>query len=205
MAAWFKRSLIILVSILTFGLVTPNDFAWLADADTLKDSKKGVVEDDHLSYLSSDPTHSEFDRKQFITEILDKAEKNAYEKFGTKIEPKIGLEFKTEILPKIEETILTMATQFPDEDLQNLMVTEQPGGGRSERIFHIYDSESGKDLIRFHVRQDNPPLEGHWFNFHYHTYQDSYITHYDLGSIYWDKNTPPEWSNGQRAAKSPIH
>ncbi|MGE7759805.1 YpjP family protein [Peribacillus sp. NPDC097895] len=197
-AVWFRKSLIILVSVLTFGLVTPSDLAWLAEADSLKDAKKGLVEEKGSAYLASQkPTEleDEFNREEFLSGILDKAEENAFMKFGDKIKPKIGDEFKMAIFPKVEEAITEMATQFPDEKLQQLTITEQPSAGRAEKIFHIYDSISGKDIIRFHVRQENPPLEGYWFNFHYHTYHDSFATHYDIGKIYWDKNTPPEWTS----------
>ncbi|MFD4818157.1 YpjP family protein [Peribacillus butanolivorans] len=200
-AVWFRKSLVILVSVLTFGLVTPSDLSWLAEADSLKDTKKGLVEEEHLSYLSSQkPTEieEEFNREEFLSGILDKAEENAFMKFGEKINPKIGDEFKIAILPKMEDAITEITSQFPDEKLQQLTITEQPSAGRAEKIFHIFDSISGKDIMRFHVRQENPPLEGYWFDFHYHTYHDSYATHYDLGKIYWDKNTPPEWTSKQR-------
>ncbi|MFP3473096.1 YpjP family protein, partial [Micrococcus sp. SIMBA_144] len=39
---------------------------------------------------------------EFIETMLDQAEKNAYEKFGTKIKPIIEDEFKSLILPNIE-------------------------------------------------------------------------------------------------------
>ncbi|MGE7603789.1 YpjP family protein [Peribacillus sp. NPDC097675] len=199
-AVWFRKSLVILVSVLTFGLVTPTNLAWLAEADSLKDSKKGLVQEDHTPYPSAQDlseTTDHFDRRNFISDMLDKAEENAYVKFGDKINPKIGDEFKDVILPKIEETINNIANQFPDEKLKQLTITEQPSAGRSEKIFHIYDTLSGNDIIRFHVRQENPPLEGYWFNFHYHTYHDSFAMHYDIGKIYWDKNTPPHWNNQQ--------
>jgi hypothetical protein len=200
-AVWLRKSLVILVSVLTFGLVTPSDLAWLAEADSLKDTKKGLVEEEGLAYLpSQDSTEleEEFNREEFLSDILNKAEENAFMKFGDKINPKIGDEFKMVILPKMEEAITEMAAQFPDEKLQQLTITEQPSAGRAEEIFHIYDSNSGKDIIRFHVRQENPPLEGHWFDFHYHTYHDSFATHYNIGKIYWDKNTPPEWTSKQK-------
>ena len=200
-AVWFRKSLVILVSVLTFGLVTPSDLAWLAEADSLKDTKKGLVEEEGLAYLpSQDSTEleEEFNREEFLSDILNKAEENAFMKFGDKINPKIGDEFKMVILPKMEEAITEMAAQFPDEKLQQLTITEQPSAGRAEKIFHIYDSNSGMDIIRFHVRQENPPLEGHWFDFHYHTYHDSFAPHYNIGKIYWDKNTPPEWTSKQK-------
>ncbi|MFJ7939012.1 YpjP family protein [Peribacillus sp. NPDC096622] len=200
-AVWFRKSLVILVSVLTFGLVTPTDLAWLAEADSLKDTKKGLVEEEGLAYLpsqNSNELEEEFNREEFLSDILNKAEENAFMKFGEKINPKIGDEFKMAILPKMEEAIAEMAAQFPDEKLQQLTITEQPSAGRAEKIFHIYDSNSGKDIIRFHVRQENPPQEGYWFDFHYHTYHDSFATHYNIGKIYWDKNTPPEWTSKQR-------
>ncbi|SIQ45309.1 YpjP family protein [Peribacillus simplex] len=200
-AVWFRKSLVILVSVLTFGLVTPSDLAWLAEADSLKDTKKGLVEEEGLAYLPSQNStelEEEFNREEFLSGILNKAEENAFMKFGEKINPKIGDEFKMAILPKMEEAITEMAAQYPDEKLQQLTITEQPSAGRAEKIFHIYDSISGKDIIRFHVRQENPPLEGYWFDFHYHTYHDSFATHYNIGKIYWDKNTPPEWTSKQR-------
>ena len=200
-AVWFRKSLVILVSVLTFGLVTPSDLAWLAEADSLKDTKKGLVEEEGLAYLPSQNSteiEEEFNREEFLSDILNKAEENAFMKFGDKINPKIGDEFKMVILPKMEEAITEMAAQFPDEKLQQLTITEQPSAGRAEKIFHIYDSISGKDIIRFHVRQENPPLEGYWFDFHYHTYHDSFATHYNIGKIYWDKNTPPEWTSKQK-------
>ncbi|MDQ0883585.1 YpjP family protein [Peribacillus sp. V2I11] len=200
-AVWFRKSLVILVSVLTFGLVTPSDLGWLAEADSLKDTKKGLVEEEGLAYLpsrNSTELEEEFNREEFLSGILNKAEENAFMKFGDKINPKIGDEFKMAILPKMEEAITEMAAQFPNEKLQQLTITEQPSAGRAEKIFHIYDSNSGKDIIRFHVRQENPPLEGYWFDFHYHTYHDSFATHYNIGKIYWDKNTPPEWTSKQR-------
>ncbi|MEW8987992.1 MAG: YpjP family protein, partial [Bacillus sp. (in: firmicutes)] len=83
--------------------------------------------------------------------------------------------------------------QYPEEDLVHLAISEEPGKGKSEKIFHIKDEKTGEDVIRFHVRRDQPPHEGYWFNFHYHTHHDEYQTHHDLGSIYWAKNTPPNW------------
>ena len=50
-----------------------------------------------------------FNREQFIAGFKDKAEENAYQKFGDKIEPVISTEFKSVILPKIEEAIEEMA------------------------------------------------------------------------------------------------
>ena len=158
----------------------------------MKNVNSRTQEETELSY-SSIVEEGRFDRQQLISEFKDKAEEKAYQKFGEKIHPKINNEFKSMILPKIEEAIEEMAAQFPDDQLQSLTISEKPSSGRSEKIFHIYHTESGKDVMRFHVRQDHVPLEGYWFNFHYHTNHDSFASHYELGSIYWDTNTPPKW------------
>ncbi|MTH52078.1 hypothetical protein GKZ89_01575 [Bacillus mangrovi] len=113
-------------------------------------------------------------------------------KFGSKIGPVIEQEFDSLILPKIEETI---EKELKPEELRNLIITEKPGTGRSEKIFHIYSGETGKDVIRFHVRTDRPPGDGYWFNFHYHLAGDSFEKHHELGRIYWDRNTPPAWTH----------
>ena len=63
----------------------------------------------------------------------------------------------------------------------------------NRKIFHVYNRLTGEDLLRFHVRRDHPPQDGYWFNFHYHTAEDGFQSHHELGSIYWDRNTPPDW------------
>lgn len=189
---WLRKSLVVLITILTFGLVSPSDLTWFANAQPLK-AGNSRAQEENFSYSPNEA--DVFDRNQYIDIFKDKAEEHAYQKFGERIQPKINSEFKTVILPKIEVAIDNIASQFPDEELQFLTISEKTSRGRSEKIFHIYDTKSGKDIIRFHVRQDHIPLEGYWFNFHYHTYHDSFLTHYELGSIYWDTNTPPEWGS----------
>jgi hypothetical protein len=132
-------------------------------------------------------------RQQFIEQTMEKAIRQSYEKFGRKIAPVIRDEFCDVILPRIEEVIVSLAEQYPEEQLRYLAVTENPSGGMGERIFHIYRVDNGEDIIRFHVRREHPPQDGYWFQFHYHTYYDDFQTHYELGKIYWDKNTPPQW------------
>ncbi|GAA3327096.1 hypothetical protein GCM10020331_065700 [Ectobacillus funiculus] len=105
-----------------------------------------------------------------------------------KIAPVIEDEFKEVILPRIEETLSAFAGTIPSDSLQHLALSQKPAGGEYEKIFfHVYDERTGKDLLRFHVRRDRPPLEGYYFNFHYHSVEDEYATHYDLGNMYWGK------------------
>ncbi len=80
-----------------------------------------------------------------------------------------------------------------DESLNYIKITDQPSGNYSEKIFNISDGLTGKDLIRFHVRTEKRPIEGYYYNFHYHTFEDRFVAHHDVGDIYWSKNTPPKW------------
>ncbi|MRX70906.1 hypothetical protein GJU40_01825 [Bacillus lacus] len=181
MNKWFKKTLVILFTIATFGMVSPPA-ALMMEEQTSKDTAGSSSEDGKL--LASSHEFS-------VEQLLHLAEEQSYLKFGNKIGPVIEDEFKEVILPKIEETITEFAEN--DERFLNVILSKKPAGGMGEKIFHIYDAQTGEDLIRFHVRRDNPPHQGFWFNFHYHTYHDSFASHHELGSIYWDKNTPPNW------------
>jgi hypothetical protein len=194
MPKWLRKSLVVMITVLSFGMVTPSQAAWLEELGQDSGLKRDFVEskpqnDDHnLNSIDNIPT-----REQFIDEILVQAESFAYQKFGSKIKPVIEDEFKEVILPEIEKVIEEVTLKIPEQNLQYLNISEFPSGGISERIFHIQNELNGEDIIRFHVRRDNPPQQGYWFNFHYHTYLDGFQNHHTIGSIYWNKNTPPKW------------
>ncbi|MFJ7725634.1 YpjP family protein [Neobacillus sp. NPDC097160] len=194
MNKWLRKSLFVMVSILTFGLVTPTQLMNTVNAEKLqdRDAFEAAVEN---SYNKTNRfiEQSEFNREQFLEELINQAEIQSYQKFGTRIKPVIENEFREIILPNIEKALEETASQFPEDYIKNLTITEQPGAGHSEKIFNIKNGETGKDILRFHVRRDNPPKAGYWFNFHYHTYHDDFQSHQELGSIYWNKNTPPKW------------
>lgn len=195
MPKWLRKSFVIIVTILTFGLVTPSQAFLYDHANAVKSPKKDIVEDEKSSIettvISEEAGYT--DKEDFISKMLLEAETQSYAKFGEKIKPVIENEFATIILPNIERAIVHVANQYPEEELNYLSVSEKPGSGHSEKIFHIQNEKTKEDVIRFHVRRDHPPQEGYWFNFHYHTYHDKFQTHHQLGSIYWDKNTPPKW------------
>ena len=189
-----KKSLFVIITILTFGIVTPSHLLLEYSQDVDKSEERGQPDShassEYRSLYAEKPSLSVHD---FITEMTVEAERQALLKFGAKISPVIEEEFKQVILPNIESAIAMTAEQWPEDDLGSLAVTEVPGGGLSEKIFHIYNRSDHADIIRFHVRREHPPLDGHYFNFHYHTRHDNFQTHYALGTIYWDKNTPPKW------------
>jgi len=193
MPKWLRKSLLVLVTIVTFGMVTPQ--ALLAEpANGDKHAKRDIFE-------SNPPVQEESfyeaelvsERDKFINQMAKQAEVQSFVKFGNKIKPVIEDEFREVILPNIEKVISEVAAQYPEEDLSQLVISEVPSGGTSERIFHISNQQESKDVIRFHVRRDHPPKEAFAFNFHYHTDHDHFQTHHDLGNIRWNKNTPPKW------------
>jgi hypothetical protein len=191
---WIRKSFLVIFTILTFGLVTPPQII-IAEQKSNESSNTDHYQDNQLENKTLNPYIDNYSEStpSFFEYAIIQAEQQSIMKFGPIIEDSIGDEFKTVILPKIEEVIMTLSSRLNEEQLQNLVISKQPTGGLSEKIFHIYDAQQGHDIIRFHVRRDHPPLEGYYFNFHYHTFEDAFQMHHELGTIYWDKNTPPNW------------
>ncbi|MBT2737048.1 YpjP family protein [Bacillus sp. ISL-7] len=192
---WLRKTLFVLVSVLTFGLVTPTQLINTVNGENLadRDAFEAPSTESHFGQTNTFIEESDFDKEKFIEELIKQAEFQSYQKFGPRIKPVIENEFREMILPNIETALEEIAVQFPEEDLKNLTITEHPGAGLSEKIFNINNRAIGKEILRFHVRRDNPPQAGYWFNFHYHTYHDNFQNHHELGSIFWAKNTPPKW------------
>ncbi|EDL66001.1 hypothetical protein BSG1_01575 [Bacillus sp. SG-1] len=197
-----RKTFVVLISILTFGLVTPSQ-AFLNENESLNKSNSKAPSSIHtqpeitetVEEEEFDHQDLEFDHEEFIQKMISEAENQAYIKFGSKIKPVIENEFQSIILPKIQVAIEETTKQFPENELSHLTISEAPAYAKSEKIFHIYDERSGEDIIRFHVRRDHPPLDGYYFNFHYHTRHDNFQEHHSLGDIYWDKNVPPQWNS----------
>lgn len=132
-------------------------------------------------------------RDQLTKYTIVQAEKQGFKKFGPAIAEQVGGEYRDEILPKFGQVMESVVSGLDEDTLRNLEVTDSPSGGFGEKIFHVADTRNGEDLVRFHVRRDHPPQDGYWFNFHYHLPSDDFQGHYELGQIYWDKDTPPQW------------
>ena len=180
------------LSVLSFGIITPSQYQDWYEGNNVKESKNNPFID--LSrYESSEPAEAVFSQHDFLSYAMLRAEEQSFEKFGHRIGPHIKDEFYTSVLPQIETTLQQFSTEIPEEKLKNLAISEKPSGGLGEKIFHVYDRETSEDLIRFHVRRENPPGEGHWFEFHYHTYKDNFDSHHSMARIYWSQNTPPKW------------
>lgn len=194
MKKWMQKFLVISVALLTFGVITPNHEIWNSLENNNHNSNRAhePSANDVSSAIQLDTVLYE-EQDSVINSLKDAARAQSYIKFGTRVAPKISNEFDNNIFPKMEEAIEMTLARINDEKIQNLTITENPSGNYSEKIFNIKDSDSKVDLIRFHVRTENRPNEGFYYNFHYHTYEDSFVTHYNLGDIYWSKNQPPKW------------
>ncbi|EGQ27895.1 hypothetical protein HMPREF9372_0113 [Sporosarcina newyorkensis 2681] len=196
MKQWLQRFMIASVAVLTLGAITSNHEIWSnfqsKDEPNEMDSTTGdshysiELDDSPTEFLSTPdyPIHSEEDQ------LLDHARSLSYEKFGQRIGPVIQDEFDSEIFPRIEAVIQTTIHNAAE---RRLAITEQPSGDYAEKIFHVHDKMAGQDVIRFHVRTEKRPLDGYFYNFHYHTADDGFTAHHTLGDIYWSKNTPPKW------------
>ncbi|WP_332651448.1 YpjP family protein [Lysinibacillus sp. 54212] len=193
MKKWLQKGLVIAVALLTFGIITPNHEIWDGlDADKNKLRAHEPSSNDLSSAVQLDDIYIE-EEIEVTESIKMAAREQAYIKFGTRIGPKITDEFDSRILPRIEEAIDMTIARLDDSTLKSLTISEKPSGNYSEKIFHIKNTHNNEDVIRFHVRTENRPGEGYYYNFHYHTKEDNFTGHNTLGDIYWSKNTPPKW------------
>jgi hypothetical protein len=195
MKNWIRKSLMVMVSILTFGVVSPSQFINNVNAE--KPPEKDIFEaaspSSNINQAATIWSETHINKDAFVEDLIKQAEEQSYQKFGSRIKPVIEQEFREIVLPNIEKALEETAAKYPESDFQNLIITEDSGGGLSEKIFHLKDRNTNLDVLRFHVRRDHPPQGGYWFNFHYHTYFDDFQNHYELGAIYWSKDTPPKW------------
>ncbi|MEC3609091.1 YpjP family protein [Bacillus glycinifermentans] len=198
MKMWMRKALVALFTIATFGLVSPPA-ALMADKPSEHQNIKQqtgytAVYENREDSLSDGEQEQKLSFDSYMTGLLNDAEDQSFAKFGDKISQKIEDEYREEVLPKIEDVIVShLMTLKDDEAYQDLVISKTPTPGKSEKIFHVYNRKTGEDVLRFHVRRDQPPQQGYWFNFHYHSAEDGFQKHHNLGSIYWDRNTPPNW------------
>lgn len=201
MKLWMRKIAVALVAVVTFGLYIPEinidvdaeQSKETADADT--SGKNGAAEHGRQPVLDRDSSEiqAEIPAADPLLALSEKAQEQTFMKMGPRITAKVEDEFQTVILPKVEEALHLIMDDTDKDDFQYFSITERPSDGFGERIFNIYDERTGKDIARFDVRRENRPMEGYWFNFHYHLSRDGFEEHHDIGEIYWDKNIPPKW------------
>ncbi|WP_226658159.1 YpjP family protein [Pseudalkalibacillus hwajinpoensis] len=206
---WMRKLFVAFVAVMTLGTVIPTGY--LADEKT--EPSETYQEESHLlldpldePINLSEPTEKASDwpsiaaqvpstelLDQFVTYASSQSEEQGLSKFGEIISTRVGHQYTESIVPKVTEVIAASVADLDAEEIRSLRLTESPSGGYGERILHVYSEQNGEDLLRFHVRRDHPPQDGYWFNFHYHAANDNFEEHYEVGKIYWDKNTPPKW------------
>ncbi|MCT6927615.1 MAG: YpjP family protein [Lysinibacillus fusiformis] len=200
MKTWVKKSIVIMVAFLTFGLITPTHEIWEAfDQNPSNRASIGPASGSSTAlaaepdYSSDEQIHIQEEEIDYNALLMDAAREQSYIKFGTKIGPKISHEFDNIIFPKMEEAIAMTVASLDEQSLASLTISEKPSGNYGEKIFNVINNDTGSDVIRFHVRTEKRPQEGYYYNFHYHSVEDDFMAHYNLGDIYWEKNTPPKW------------
>lgn len=189
MKQWLHKLLIATVAFVTFGVISPEHQIWATNHAKNDSGETDLpTQSTNLAIELEDTAYSIDITPNVEQQLIATAKQMSYEKFGSKIGPIIQDEFDTVIFPKIEEVI-----QQAYENKRKLAISEKSISAIGERIFHIRDLENDKDIIHFHVRKENRPQEGYYFNFHYHLADDNFHTHYSMGDIYWSKNMPPKW------------
>lgn len=206
---WIRKSLVACVAVLTFGTVIPTLPAHYLD----KQNDKQNVQGSKAPIIASRPNdksasklgqssleiadRSSLSKAELIdrlsTYVLDEAKNQGTEKFGARISAKINGQYANQIAPAFAEAFRNVSNAHDSSWIQELEVTHAPTPGLGERIMHVYNKKTGKEVIKLHVRRDHPPLDGYYFNFHYHTALDGFQKHHELKTIYWGKNMPPKW------------
>ncbi len=213
MIKWMKRSLILSSVLLSFGFTTSGDLHYAVAAELNGKVDKAQDETDESLIYKID--HNDYDLYKAVLPVGTEhyihrdvasapllneyismlAIEQGVKKFGPTISNEIAKEYKQRIIPPFKEVIGETTKDFSTKDWMSLKWTSQPTGGLGEKIIHLYHDETGKDLLRFHVRRDQRPKQGYYFNFHYHTIADNYELHHELGTIYWGKDIPPRWNS----------
>ncbi|WP_339226253.1 YpjP family protein [Oceanobacillus sp. FSL K6-2867] len=203
MKFWMRKLAVVLVTIFTLGMYSPtalleidaeeNEDAFSSGADINNLSSPVTELREEIDYTITAPIVETNPKEMAVRELTQMAREQAITKFGPKIANQVETEFTDIILPNIEAVLASILDESGTDNYAYFAITENPAEGYGERIFNVYDERRGKDIAKFHVRRDNRPLEGHYFNFHYHVSSDGFKEHHDIGEIYWDKNTPPKW------------
>ncbi len=208
MPMWFRKMLVGMIAVLTLGTVVPTGYLHINTKNAREDVQEAQAGSYSPSILDAQPEERQVEDKtdaepqqlsrselkaQLVSLAAKEASNQGQKKFGLTIQKKIGAQYEQTVVPKFKEAVQTLADQLSDDQLKQVSISQNPSSGQGERIIHLYDGDSKQSYLKLHVRRDHPPLEGYWFNFHYHTYEDDFNGHHDLAKVYWNKNTPPNW------------
>ncbi|MCQ2009358.1 MAG: YpjP family protein [Sporolactobacillus sp.] len=203
---WIKKSLVACVAVLTFGTVIPTLPAHYLDKENDKQNVQKAGNDVAASGFETElatkkESHNSWKLKDSKEDLLDgfssyaarEAEKQGATKFGSRITERINRQYTEQIVPAFAQALQEIGDVHSLAWIRELDVTHAPSQGFGERIMHVYNKQSGKEVLKLHVRRDHPPLDGYYFNFHYHTALDDFQQHHEIKTIYWGKNMPPKW------------
>ncbi|MBB6452713.1 hypothetical protein HNQ94_001159 [Salirhabdus euzebyi] len=193
MKLWFRKVSVILITILTLGLYIPPTYL---SADPAENEEVASPKEEP-TLLDDSPFETDTDDHQpnndYLSQITVIAKNATISKLGPRIFDQVEEDVFTNILPTMEEIISSILEEGSEDVIPYYGISEQTTRGYGEKIFNLYDGRTNEDIARFHVRRDNRPGEGYWFNFHYHLNTDNFEKHHVIGEIFWDKNTPPKW------------
>ncbi len=196
MKMYIRKTFVILITILTLGMYVPPPILNTDAAEV--DSSKEKVNDDtfkrHEMEWSFEAVHSSTYKDRFwsLHDITNLAKMQTITKLGPKIIDSVDETSLDTIMWNIEE-VITSLLQDKEDAIYYYGISEELAPGYGEKIFNIYDIRTNEDIARFHVSRINKPMEGYYFNFHYHLSEDNFEEHYPIGEIYYHKNTPPKW------------
>ncbi|BBN98366.1 YpjP family protein [Sporolactobacillus terrae] len=204
---WIKKGLVTLVAVLTFGLITPappahdldkqNDQQNLHESETARTSTH--EQNAQQSEQSDDSWRSSNEKMQLIKGLSAYVSREALtqgkQKFGTRIGEKLSDPYITEVVPVFINAVKEISMARDKTWIRSLDITHAPAAGYGERIIHVYNTLSGQEVAKLHVRRNHPPQAGYAFQFHYHTVLDGFKDHHEIKTIYWGKNMPPKWRN----------
>ncbi|WP_440897758.1 YpjP family protein [Amphibacillus sp. Q70] len=200
MKIWLKRLFVATVAIMTLGFyVPPIDLDINAETDNKEIESEKKPLDKPASLIYEPPVYLEdLDDHQIVVldpaeELIEQAKDRMIEKLGPRILSQLNDEMTEEVLPNLELIVMDLIETNDPDMAFNLSIIEDNIPGYGEKIFDLYDEQTDQIIAKFHVRRENRPLEGYWFNFHYHLAEDQFETHHALADVYWSKNTPPKW------------
>ncbi|ASK61881.1 hypothetical protein CFK37_06760 [Virgibacillus phasianinus] len=194
MKLWIRKISVILITFMTLGVYIPPTYLNVnaEESSETVSSEVDVITPVAEINKEEDSSEAEADDGDIISLLTEQAKQQTLTKLGPKIFNQVEDDFTNTILPNME-TVLNQILEEAGEKTSYLAITEMPANGYGEKIFNIYDYQTKKDIARFDVRRDKRPLEGYWFNFHYHVSSDDFEEHHNIGDVYWDKNIPPKW------------
>ena len=197
MKKWLRKTIVLLISILTLGLYVPPIHldAEIDDVDKVEITPKEADFSERSTAIIEEeaPESTKSTNDLYRESLVEIAKEQVMIKLGDKIASKIEVPLTEEVLPNLELVLDHVFDMVGEEQSQYLVISEEPAAGYGERIFNLYDMSKQENIAKFHVTRVKKPQDGHYFQFHYHLADDQYEEHFPIAEVHWGKNTPPKW------------